>query len=69
MISIRTALVAAAFVAAGLTSVAEHLVRWAQTGSAAAISAGSEDVAPGTVLRLTQKIPAAPKKPDLSPRI
>lgn len=69
MISIRTALVAAAFVAAGLTSVAEHLARSARADAAPAVSAGAEDAVPGKVLRLTQKTPAAPTKPDLSPWI
>lgn len=69
MISIRTALVAAAFVAMGLTTVAEHLANRPTAEPEASVSVGTEDAMPGKVLRLTQKTPAAPTKPDLSPWI
>ena len=69
MISIRTALVAAAFVAMGLTTVAEHLANSAEGKAEASVSVGTEDAMPGKVLRLTQRTPAAPTKPDLSPWI
>ena len=69
MISIRTALVAAAFVAMGLTTVAEHLARTAEAAPEPSVSVGTEDAMPGKVLRLTQRTPAAPMQPDLSPWI
>ena len=69
MISIRTALVVAAFVAMGLTSVAERLSRTAAVDPETPVSVGTQQAAPGKVLRLTQKTPAARKAPDLSPWI
>lgn len=69
MISIRTALVVAAFVAMGLTSVAERLARTAQGDPETSVSVGTQQALPGKVLRLTQKTPAAQRAPDLSPWI
>ena len=69
MISIRTALVVAAFVARGLTSVAERLSRTAEVDPAPSVSVGTQQAVPGKVLRLTQKTPAARRAPDLSPWI
>ena len=69
MISIRTTLVAAGFVAMGLTSVAEHFARTAGADSEPVPTVGSQEVLPGKALRLTEKTPAAHKAPDLSPWI
>lgn len=69
MISIRSALVLAAFVAMGLTTMAEHLARTAQATPDPTVTVDAGEAMPGKVLRLTQKTPAAPKEPDLSPWI
>ena len=69
MISIRTALVAAAFAAMALTSVAEHLADEAAAKSDPVMSEGIEEAMPAKGLRLTQKIQRGPAEIDLSPWI
>ena len=69
MISIRTGLVVAAFVAMGLTTVAEHLADNAGAAPDPFVAIGTEEAMPAKALRLTEKRPAAPQEPDLSPWI
>ena len=69
MINIRTALVVAAFVAMGLTGVAEHLAEKAQSRSDPFMSVELEEAMPGKVLRLTQKIQPDTETRDPSPWI
>ena len=69
MISIRTALVAAAFAAMGLTSVAEHFAEKATAQADPTLSVEIEEAMPAKAIRLAQKIQRAPVDPDLSPWI
>lgn len=69
MISIRTGLVVAAFVATGLTAAAEQFADRMKDGADPFQTVGIEEAMPAKGLRLARKLPATTVEPDLSPWI
>ena len=69
MISIRTGLVVAAFVATGLTAVAENIAERLGTEAAPQVSVGLDEAMPAKGLRLARKVLVPQQALDLSPWI